>query len=160
MYGCSPSKTSFKDAIPVDDYHRLIIRRKCVWKDTIRQFMSGIDFNKYLRVTFVGSIGEPAVDDDGPFSEFLHLLMGAITGNEMLFQGEEYCRVPTTNVLELEKQTYKHVGEMFSVSIMYGWPCSNISCSFNNIITDYIIFGLKGVKACVDEIPCPVIKEN
>ena len=67
MYGCSPSKTLFKDAISVDDYHRLIIRRKCVWKDTIRQFMSGIDFNKYLRVTFVGSIGEPAVDDGGPF---------------------------------------------------------------------------------------------
>ena len=83
--------------------------------------------------------------------------MGAITGNEMLFQGEEYCRVPTTNVLELEKQTYKHVGEMFSVSIMYGGPAPIFLAPS---ITDYIIFGLKGVKACVDEIPCFVIKEN
>ena len=57
--------------LPVDrsEYQRIVVRRKHLWEDALRHFRSGINFQKYIRITFVG---EPAVDDGGPLREFLH----------------------------------------------------------------------------------------
>ncbi len=39
-----------------------------------------------------------------------------------LFCGGEDCRVPTPNMMELEKGTYQHAREMLAVSLIHGGP--------------------------------------
>ena len=53
--------------LPVDkeQYTRIVIRRKQLWKDSVAQFQS-VNENKYIRVTFVG---EPGEDEGGPHWE-------------------------------------------------------------------------------------------
>ena len=107
--------------LPVDRYHyqRIYVRRKHVWEDTLNAFKSGLDFGKYIKVTFAGT---PAVDDGGPLREFLRLMMGSIAMNNMLFQGESTLRVPTCNVAGLENKLYERIGEVISVSLIHGGP--------------------------------------
>ena len=107
--------------LPVDrsEYQQIVVRRKHLWEDALHHFQSGINFRKYIRITFVG---EPAVDDGGPLRDFFHRLMGAIATNNCLFHGEEDCRVPVPNVTALEKCTYQYVGEMIAVSLIHGGP--------------------------------------
>ena len=135
--------------LPVDrsEYQRIVVRRKHLWEDALRRFRSGINFQKYIRITFVG---EPAVDDGGPLWEFLHRLMGAIASNNCLFQGREDCRVPTPNVTALEKRTYQHVGEMISVSLIHGGPSPTF---FAPSVVDYIVHGMTKVTATIGEVP-------
>ena len=95
---------------------RIVVHRKAY--DTLDHFHSGIDFHKHLRIVFVG---ESAVDNGGPTREFLYLLMGEIAANNSLFSGKEDCRLPFPNMSALERQTYKHIGEMMSTSLV---PCS------------------------------------
>ena len=104
--------------LPVDrsEYQRIVVRCKHLWEDALRRFRSGINFQKYIRITFVG---EAAVDDGGPLREFLHRLMGAIANNNCLFHGREDCCVPTPNVTALEKRTYQYIGEMISVYLSF-----------------------------------------
>ena len=110
--------------LPVDksDVQRIVVRRNHLWEDTLKRFQAGLNFQKYVRVLFVG---EPAVDDGGPLREFLHLLMGEIAANNSLFCGQEDCRVPLLNMVGLEKLTFKHIGEMMAVSIIHGGPAPN-----------------------------------
>ena len=129
------------------DYQRIVVRQRHLWQDALHRFNSGMNFTKYIRVTFVG---EPAVDDGGPLREFLHLLMVAIANNNQLFQGGEACRVPTPNMVELQKQTYKHVGEMMAVSLIHGGPPPAFIAPS---VVDYIIYGIGKVKATVKEAP-------
>lgn len=139
--------------LPVDksEYQRIVVRRKHIWEDTLHRFKSGINFRKYIRVTFVG---EPAVDDGGPFREFLRLLIGNIVMNNTLFDGDEDCRVPTSNMTELERHTYQHVGEMIAVSLIHGGPSPTF---FAPSVVDYIVYGMKKVEPSVDEVPCKSI---
>ena len=136
--------------LPVDTslYQRIIVRRKHLWQDALNRFRSGMDFSKYIRVSFVG--GEPAVDEGGPLREFLHLLMGSIATNNSLFSGREECRVPSANLAELGKNTYKHVGEMMAVSLVHGGPAPAF---FAPAVADYILHGMNKVKATVSEVP-------
>ena len=139
--------------LPVDksQYQRIVIRRPKIWEDTLNSFQSGINFRKYIRVTFCA---EPAVDDGGPLREFLRFLMGSIATNNHLFCGSEDCRVPTPNVMELHKRTYYHVGGMIAVSLIHGGPSPSF---FSPAVVDYMIYGMKKVNASVDEVPCPII---
>jgi hypothetical protein len=75
------------------------------------------DDTKQLKVTIVG---EPAVDDGGPFREYLHMLISQILSNNLLFQGEGYSLVPSANDTEHFKNTYKYLGQ---ISLLYGGPC-------------------------------------
>ena len=142
--------------LPVDRsvFQRIVVRRKHVWEDSLRRFVAGIHFLKHLRVRFVG---EPAVDDGGPLREFLYLLMGEIAANNSLFCGEENYRVPLPNMGALEKHTYKHVGEMIAVSLIHGGPAPTF---FAPSMVDYIVHGIRKVKACIDEVPNPRIKNK
>ena len=97
----------------------------------------GINFHKYIHVTF---LNEPAVDYGGPLREFLQLLMGSIAMNNYLFSGCEDCRVPTPNVMELQKHTYQHVGEMIAVSLIHGGPAPSF---FAPSLVNYMVYGLK-----------------
>ena len=123
-------------AIDTSLYQHIIIRQKHLWEDSIHCFRSGIDFQKHLRVTFVG---EPAVDAGGPLHEFLHLLMREIATNNSLFSGEETCRVPLPNMSALERQVYRHVGEMMAVSLVHGGPAPTF---FAPSVVDYIVHGI------------------
>ena len=97
------------------DNQRVVIRRKHVWEDAIHQFRKGIDPTKYFKITFVGKAG---IDDGGPLREFFSLLINHISLNVSLFCGPEGKRVPTTNVLELNKNTYYHVGMIIALSMV------------------------------------------
>lgn len=79
----------------------------------------GINFQQQLCIVFVG---EPAVDVGGPLREFLHLLMGEIAANNSLFLRRRALRAPVPNMAALQKLTFKHVGEMISVSPIHGGP--------------------------------------
>ena len=140
--------------LPIDKslYQRIVIRRKHVWNDALRYFHSGIDFAKYIRVTFVG---EPAVDEGGPMREFLHLLIGQIADHNGLFTGEPYSRLPCPNLPALQKETCKHIGEMFAVSLIYGGPAPVF---LSACVVKYIVHGLPKVNASVDEVPDPEIR--
>ena len=136
--------------MPVDRYHyqRIYVRRKHVWEDTLNAFKSGLDFGKYIKVTFAGS---PAVDDGGPLREFLRLMMGSIAMNNMLFQGESTLRVPTCNVAGLENKLYERIGEMISVSLIHGGPAPTF---FAPSMVDYIVYGsINKVNPSVNEVP-------
>ena len=135
--------------LPLDktEYQRIIVRRKHLWEDALSRFQSGINFHKHIRITF---IGEPAVDEGGPLREFLRLLLGNIERNNSLFEGCENCRVPKPNMRALEKCTYQHIGEMVAVSLVHGGPSPTF---FTPSIVDYIVYGMKKVKASVDEVP-------
>ena len=90
---------------------RIVIRRKHVFEDALHRYKSGLDFKKYLKVTFVG---EPAADEGGPPREFFNLLISSISRNTNLFCGDEGNRTPQVNAVELSKQTYSRVGEMIA----------------------------------------------
>ena len=90
-----------------DDVQRIVIRRKYVWEDTVRKIRSGLNVNRYIKVTFVG---ETAVDEGGPLREYLSILMASIASNNNLFQGNIQQRVPRPNLLELNKKTYYYIG--------------------------------------------------
>lgn len=135
--------------LPVDknEYQRIVIRRKHLWEDALRYFRGGINFKKYIRVTF---ISEPAVDEGGPMRDFLHIMMGAIAGQNALFSGEEYRRVPSPNLLALEKETYKYIGQMLATSLIFGGPAPDF---FATPIVQYFVHGLTKVRAAVDDVP-------
>ena len=69
-----------------DDYntHRITIRRRHIFEDTLTAICHGFDEKKHLKVTF---IGEPAVDGGGPRREFFMLLLGSIASNSTLLDG-------------------------------------------------------------------------
>jgi len=134
--------------LPVDTsiYQRIVVRRRHLWEDALNRFKCGIDFSKYIRVSFVG---EPAVDEGGPLRECLHLLVGSIATNNALFSGSEECRVLAANLAELGKNTYKH-GEMIAISLIHGGPAPAF---FAPAVADYILHGINKVKAMVNEVP-------
>ena len=123
--------------LPIDTtvYTRVVVRRKHVLADAMHYFKHVVDYSKYIRVLFVG---EPAVDDGGPLREFLNLLVGEIAQNNALFTGTEDCRVPVPNMTELGKATYKYVGSMLAVSLLYGGPAPSF---FAPSTAQYIIRG-------------------
>ena len=93
-----------------------------------------VDYLKYFRVLFVG---EPVVDDGGLLREFLNLV-GEIAQNNALFTGKEDCRVPVTNMTEVSKATYKYVGSMLAMSLLYGGAALSF---FASSTAQYIIRG-------------------
>ena len=134
------------------DFQRIVVRRNHLWEDALKRFKVGLDFQKYVRVLFVG---EPAVDEGGPLREFLHLLMGEIATNNSLFCGDENCRVPLPNMAALEKLTFKHIGEMMALSIIHGGPAPNF---LPQSVVDYLLYGMGKVKTTIEEVPCATMR--
>ena len=108
--------------LPVDrsEAQRIVVHRNHVFEEALHRYKAGLNFDKYIKVTFVG---EPAADEGGPLREFFNLLMSSISRNSNLFCGEEGSRTPQLNAVELSKKTYIRVGEMIATS----WrPCSSL----------------------------------
>ena len=131
-----------------------MIRRKHVWEDALHRFKSGLDLNKYLKVTF---LGEPAVDEGGPLREFFHLLVSSISQNNNLFCSAEGGRVPRLNVTEFEKKTYYYIGMMLALSLVHGGPAPHF---FTDAVADYIVYGMSKVRATPADVPDKVIRQK
>ena len=142
--------------LPIDraDNQRIAIRRKHVWADALHRFRKGIDPNKYLKVTFVG---EPGVDDGGPLREFFHLLISTVSQDNNLFSGPDGNRAPKINMVELEKNTFYHVGTMIAMSLVHGGPGPHF---FTPAVADYIIYGMSKVKATPSDVPDKEIQQK
>ena len=138
----------------VEDRVRIIVQRKHVWDDTLHKLCNGFDTSKHLQVTF---LGEPAIDDGGPMREFLRLLMGTLVGNNSLFCGDVNARLLRHNLIELNKKTFFHVGQVLALSLIHGGPSPSF---FAEPVADYIMHGLKKVKACVTDVQDDVIKQS
>ena len=98
-----------------------------------------IAFRKGFDKSSITFIGEPSVDAGGPYQEFFRLLMHEIMSNNSLFEGSVISRVPFLNVLELQKGTYRHIGEIIALSVMHGGPGPHC---FSQAVTDYFSFGV------------------
>ena len=124
--------------------------------DFLHKLRNGLDVNKPLKMTFVG---EPGVDKGSPFSEFLFLLISAISQNNALFSGDARARVPIHNVVdhELERMTYFHFGACLALSIVNGGPAPQF---FSPAVASYIAYGVTTVKATIDDIPDEGIKQQ
>lgn len=61
------------------------------------------------------------------------------------------------NVVELGKQTYKYVGEMLAVSLIHSGPAPGF---FAPSVADYIIHGMRKVRAMATEVPDPEMAEK
>lgn len=143
--------------LPIDrqQYQRVVVRHKHLWKDALYYFKSGMCYEKYIRVTFMG---EPAVDEGGPLCEFLHLLMAEIASNNNLFCGREDCRIPTPiSMVELEKHTFKFVGNMISVSLIHGGPAPTFLAPS---VVDCIIHGMGKERALPSEVPVDEVRKK
>ena len=137
-----------------EDRLRIIVRRKHILEDTLHKLRNGIDISKHLRVTF---IGEPAIDDGGPMREYMRLLLGSVVSNNSLFCGEMDSRFLRHNVIELNKKTYFHVGQILSITLVHGGPAPSF---FAQPIADYILYGLDKVKVSITDVQNVVIKRR
>lgn len=138
-----------------EDNVRIVIRRRHVLKDTLHKMRSGtLNFTKHFRVTF---IGEAAVDAGGPMREYLHILVASIVQNNSLFCGSENLRVPMHSVLELERQTFYHIGSILALSLVHGGPAPAF---FTPAIADYFVYGVQKIKATVDDVPDDQVKQK
>ena len=81
--------------------------------------------------------------------EFLHLLMSAIGRHNGFFNGGDFNRLPSQNLPAI----YKHIGEMFALSLIYGGPPPTF---LSPSAVTYIVHGLAKVNAAA-EVPDPKI---
>ena len=88
--------------------------------------------------------------------EYLNLLMSSIAHN-LLFSSEDSCRVPTHNVVELEKKSFFHVGSIFAFSLIHGGPSPKFLAP---PVADYIVSGVQSVQASVEDIPIKEMKDK
>ena len=93
----------------------------------------------------------------GPLREFLHLVVAEIHRNNTLLCGAPSSRTLTHNIHELEKNTYYHIGALLATSIVHGGPAPSFFC---NAVTEFIVFGISIVKATIDDVPDPSVKES
>ena len=75
--------------------------------------------------------------------EYMRLLLGSIVSNNSSFCGDINSRLLRHNVIELNKKTYFHVGQILSITLVHGGPAPSF---FAEPIADYILHGLEKVK--------------
>ena len=108
------------DVTAEDSTTFLQVRRKHIWKDSLRAFKQrGFTPRKWLKIEFVG---ESAIDEGGPRREYFRLGMQELQRNNALFQGALGKRVPSHNLQLLSNKEYRDVGRFFAMSILQGGP--------------------------------------
>lgn len=83
--------------------------------------------------------------------------MSSIASNNHLFAGEEANRVPTHNVLEVEKRSYFYVGVALAMSIVHG---GSAPAFFSTAVADFLRYGLEKAYPTVHDIPDIDIREK
>ena len=117
-----------------DARQSIAIRRREVWKDTLRAMRNPyFDFESGFNVTF---ISESAVDEGGPFREYVRLLMRAVRANNSLFCGQDNQRTAMHNIAALHKKEYEFVGKCIALSVLYNGPGPHF---FSETATHYLL---------------------
>lgn len=124
------------------------VRRKYVWKDTLRAFKQPrFTTRKRLKIEF---IGESAIDDGGPRREYFRLGMHELRQNSALFQGALDKRVPVHNLHLLNSKEYREVGRFFAMSILQGGPAPQF---LSPTVAHYLLHGDEGLQPEIADIP-------
>jgi len=58
---------------------------------------------------------------------------------------------------ELDRVTYKYVGAILALSIVYGGPAPQF---FAESVADYFVYGFNGVQTTIEDIPDTLVKEK
>ena len=61
------------------------------------------------------------------------------------------------NVIELNKKTYFHIGQILSISLVHGGPAPSF---FAEPVADYILYGLEKVKVSIADMQDRAIKRK
>ena len=138
----------------VDEANRIVVRRRHVWKDTLRAFSQpSFDCMKAIHVVFVG---EEAADAGGPRREFFHLSLEAMAHDGQLFHGPPGRRSFVHNTQALASRKFFYAGLLVAVSLANGGP--GFPC-LAEAVFNYFCYGLGSmVKPEVEDIPCIDIK--
>lgn len=102
-------------------------------------------------------VGESAEDAGGPMREYLNLLVAALARKNSLFCGPMSARTPMHSVLDLDNNYFFYIGRIIAISFLYGGPAPSF---FTPAVADYIVYGVRGVKATVDDIPDEMMKRK
>ena len=140
----------------IDEANRVVIRRKHIWKDTLRAFSrSFFDYKRAIHVIFVG---EEAADAGGPRRKFFHLALEAMASDGQLFHGPPDRRSFVHNMQAVVSRKFFFAGMLVAVSLANGGP--GFPC-LANAFFNYLCYGLGPmVKPEVEDIPDIEIKEK
>ena len=89
--------------------------------------------------------------------EYLRLLLGTVISNNSLFCGDINSQYLQHNIIELNKKTYYHVGQILSMSLLHGGPVPSF---FAHPIADYIVHGIEKVKVGITDVQDVIMKRK
>jgi hypothetical protein len=117
-------------------FNNMTIRRSAVLHDALRHMRvtRSNDVALPLRVTF---LGEAAVDSGGPRREFSTLLWQGFCKSSLL-DGLPLRRTFSHDVLQLSRETFKSLGQLFAITVLQGG--SGLQC-LSRPVAEYICFG-------------------
>ncbi|XP_011406870.1 PREDICTED: uncharacterized protein LOC105314410 [Amphimedon queenslandica] len=136
MLQCHIKKVCSVAIIP-DERQQIVVRRKHIWSDAKRalrrpSFNSSIGLN----VQFIGEDAHDAHDAGGPSREFFRLVLKHMCEDGNLFAGSTTERTLVHNVLALESKDYYIVGQLISLSLIYGGPAPHF---FSPSVVAYLL---------------------
>ena len=121
----------------IDMANRIVVRRKHIWKDTLRAFSrSSFDSQKAVNIIFVG---EEAVDAGGPKREFFHLALEALANDGQIFQGPSDRRSFVHNIQAVAHKKFFYAGMLVALSLANGGP--GFPCLAESVF-NYLCYGL------------------
>ena len=139
-----------------DDANRVVVRRKHIWRDTLRAFSrSTFDCRKSVHVIFVG---EEAADAGGPRREFFHLALEAMANDGQMFHGPSDRRSFVHNMQAVATRRFFYGGMLIALSLANGGP--GFPCLAKPVF-NYLCYGL-GLKVQpeIEDIPDIEIREK
>ncbi|XP_033114285.1 probable E3 ubiquitin-protein ligase HERC4 isoform X2 [Anneissia japonica] len=98
----------------------VVIRRKKIWNCTISTIRTQKDFN-FLKVPHVHFSGEEAVDLGGPKREYFWLITQKLH-QVGVFEGHGDRLLFTHDIDLLQKEFYRHAGQVIAWSVLHGGP--------------------------------------
>ena len=112
--------SEFPISSDIDQANRVVVRRKHIWKDTLRALSrSNFDCGKSVHVTF---LGEQAEDAGGPKREFFNLALQAMANDGQIFHGPCNRRSFVHNIQAITEQKFFFSGMLVAISLGNGGP--------------------------------------
>ena len=103
---------------------------------------------------FITFVQEDGIDAGGLLREYFQILWENVKNNNELFTGPNNARVLTHNVLALDKNEYRAVGNCIALSLMYGGSAPRF---LSSSVISYLL-GDNIYKSVINEIPDIEIK--
>ena len=125
-----------------------------MWTDT-KSVISKPAFNPAVGL-FITFVQEDGIDAGGLLREYFQILWKNVKNNNELFTGPNNARVLTHNVLALDENEYRTVGNCIALSLMYGGSATRF---LSSSVISYLL-GDNIYKSVINEIPDIEIKEK